>query len=123
MSGDDAMLAARQPLPLPTLVPLAQVEPAMVEELLDAAFGPDRHRRTAYRSGRRSYFRLGPIMKRTAAIILAVVAGACAAQQTAGTPTPADATFFPEKFCRTSMPIPATMSTPTTMTRVFRMVT
>lgn len=32
-----------------TLIPLSQVEPAMIEELLDAAFGPDRHARTAYR--------------------------------------------------------------------------
>lgn len=32
-----------------TLIPLSQVEPALIEELLDAAFGPDRHARTAYR--------------------------------------------------------------------------
>jgi len=32
-----------------TLIPLAQVEPAMIEELLDRAFGPDRHTRTAYK--------------------------------------------------------------------------
>ncbi|KLI63234.1 GNAT family N-acetyltransferase [Aurantiacibacter marinus] len=32
-----------------TLIPLAQVEPAMIEELLDRAFGPDRHDRTAYK--------------------------------------------------------------------------
>ena len=38
MSADDA-----------TLIPLAQVEPAMIEQLLDRAFGPDRHARTAYR--------------------------------------------------------------------------
>ena len=31
------------------LIPLSQVEPAMIEQLLDAAFGPDRHARTAYR--------------------------------------------------------------------------
>ncbi len=31
------------------LIPLADVDPAAVEELLDAAFGPDRHARTAYR--------------------------------------------------------------------------
>jgi predicted N-acetyltransferase YhbS len=31
-----------------TLVPLEAVDPAMVEDLLDLAFGPDRHRRTAY---------------------------------------------------------------------------
>lgn len=32
-----------------TLVPLADVDPAAVEALLDRAFGPDRHGRTAYR--------------------------------------------------------------------------
>jgi predicted N-acetyltransferase YhbS len=32
-----------------TLIPLSAVEPTMVEELLDRAFGPDRHARTAYR--------------------------------------------------------------------------
>jgi predicted N-acetyltransferase YhbS len=32
-----------------TLVPLSAVDPALVEALLDAAFGPDRHARTAYR--------------------------------------------------------------------------
>lgn len=32
-----------------TIVPLAQADPAAVEALLDAAFGTDRHRRTAYR--------------------------------------------------------------------------
>ena len=32
----------------PILIPLEQVEPAMVEQLLDRAFGPDRHNRTAY---------------------------------------------------------------------------
>lgn len=32
-----------------TLVPLSAIDPALVEELLDAAFGPDRHARTAYR--------------------------------------------------------------------------
>jgi predicted N-acetyltransferase YhbS len=31
-----------------TLIPLDAVEPAMVEELLDVVFGPDRHLRTAY---------------------------------------------------------------------------
>lgn len=31
-----------------TLVPLSQVDPAAVEQVLDAAFGPDRHQRTAY---------------------------------------------------------------------------
>ena len=31
-----------------TLIPLAQVVPGEVERLLDAAFGPDRHGRTAY---------------------------------------------------------------------------
>lgn len=32
-----------------TLIPLANVEPDMIEQLLDRAFGPDRHARTAYR--------------------------------------------------------------------------
>lgn len=32
-----------------TLIPLAQVEPDMIEQLLDRAFGPDRFARTAYR--------------------------------------------------------------------------
>lgn len=31
-----------------TLIPLAQVDPALIEELLDRAFEPERHRRTAY---------------------------------------------------------------------------
>ena len=35
-------------LALWTLVPLSQADPAAVEHVLDAAFGPDRHRRTAY---------------------------------------------------------------------------
>ena len=34
---------------MPTIVPLANVDPAMIEDLLDRAFGPDRHARTAYR--------------------------------------------------------------------------
>ena len=32
-----------------TIVPLSAIEPALVEDLLDAAFGTDRHARTAYR--------------------------------------------------------------------------
>jgi len=32
-----------------SLIPLSAVEPAMVEAVLDRAFGPDRHARTAYR--------------------------------------------------------------------------
>lgn len=32
-----------------TLIPLSNVDPDMIEELLDRAFGPDRHARTAYR--------------------------------------------------------------------------
>ncbi|WP_299307237.1 N-acetyltransferase [uncultured Croceicoccus sp.] len=31
-----------------TIIPLANVDPAMVEQLLDRAFEPERHRRTAY---------------------------------------------------------------------------
>jgi len=33
---------------LSTLIPFEQVDPALVEQLLDHAFGPDRHGRTAY---------------------------------------------------------------------------
>lgn len=32
-----------------TIVPLTAIDPPLVEQLLDAAFGPDRHARTAYR--------------------------------------------------------------------------
>jgi len=32
-----------------TIIPLSAVEPEMIEALLDRAFGPDRHARTAYR--------------------------------------------------------------------------
>ena len=32
-----------------TLIPLAEVDPALVGQLLDRAFGPERHARTAYR--------------------------------------------------------------------------
>ncbi|RIV91516.1 N-acetyltransferase [Aurantiacibacter xanthus] len=32
-----------------TLVPLSAVDPSLVEQLLDRAFGPDRHERTAYK--------------------------------------------------------------------------
>ena len=35
-------------LALPTLIPLDRADPAAVERVLDAAFGPDRHKRTAY---------------------------------------------------------------------------
>lgn len=34
---------------MPTILPLSAVGPALVEDLLDAAFGSDRHGRTAYR--------------------------------------------------------------------------
>ncbi len=34
---------------MPMLIPLTQVDPVLVEQLLDAAFGPQRHARTAYR--------------------------------------------------------------------------
>lgn len=33
---------------IPTLIPFAEVDPALVEQLLDRVFGPERHRRTAY---------------------------------------------------------------------------
>ena len=32
-----------------TILPLSAIEPALIEQLLDAAFGPNRHGRTAYR--------------------------------------------------------------------------
>ncbi|HSG33238.1 MAG TPA: N-acetyltransferase [Sphingomonadaceae bacterium] len=32
-----------------TLIPLAQVEPELIEQVLDRAFGADRHERTAYK--------------------------------------------------------------------------
>lgn len=32
-----------------TLLPLAEIDPALVEQLLDRSFGPERHARTAYR--------------------------------------------------------------------------
>ena len=32
-----------------TIIPLEAVDPALIEEVLDRAFGPDRHARTAYR--------------------------------------------------------------------------
>jgi predicted N-acetyltransferase YhbS len=35
--------------PTRTVIPLANVDAAMIEELLDRAFGEDRHGRTAYR--------------------------------------------------------------------------
>jgi len=35
-------------LALSTLIPLDQADPAAIERVLDAAFGPDRHKRTAY---------------------------------------------------------------------------
>ena len=34
---------------MPTLLPLSAIDPALVEEVLDAAFGPGRQARTAYR--------------------------------------------------------------------------
>ena len=33
---------------VPMLVPLSQVDPSLVDQVLDRAFGPDRQRRTAY---------------------------------------------------------------------------
>jgi len=36
-------------MPVPDLVPLAQIDPQAVEALLDRAFGADRHARTAYK--------------------------------------------------------------------------
>ena len=35
--------------PTRTVIPLANVEPEMIEQVLDRAFGEDRHERTAYR--------------------------------------------------------------------------
>jgi predicted N-acetyltransferase YhbS len=34
---------------MPTLLPLSAVDPQLIEQLLDASFGADRHARTAYR--------------------------------------------------------------------------
>ncbi|MGI9360898.1 MAG: hypothetical protein ACR2O7_04940, partial [Parasphingorhabdus sp.] len=34
---------------LPTIIPLAEIDPELVESLLDAAFGKDRMGRTAYK--------------------------------------------------------------------------
>ena len=36
-------------LPLTTIIPLAEIDPQLVEDLLDAAFGEDRKSRTAYK--------------------------------------------------------------------------
>jgi predicted N-acetyltransferase YhbS len=46
---DSAAARSYRRAAMPTLVPLAAVDPQLVEDLLDAAFGPDRHARTAYR--------------------------------------------------------------------------
>ncbi|MFM7404695.1 MAG: GNAT family N-acetyltransferase [Erythrobacter sp.] len=43
------MASASAAAPAATLIPLEAVDPAMVEEVLDRAFGTDRHARTAYR--------------------------------------------------------------------------
>ncbi|WP_076072850.1 GNAT family N-acetyltransferase [Sphingomonas montana] len=43
------MPAVLPPAPGPAILPLALVDRAAVEALLDVAFGPDRHKRTAYR--------------------------------------------------------------------------
>jgi predicted N-acetyltransferase YhbS len=43
------MTAAPRAAASATIIPLEAVDPAMVEEVLDRAFGPDRHARTAYR--------------------------------------------------------------------------
>ena len=34
---------------MPVIVPLDQIDPELIEQLLDQAFGPERHARTAYR--------------------------------------------------------------------------
>jgi predicted N-acetyltransferase YhbS len=43
------MAAAPRAVEAATLIPLEAVEPAMIEAVLDRAFGADRHARTAYR--------------------------------------------------------------------------
>jgi predicted N-acetyltransferase YhbS len=43
------MAATPQAAPSATVIPLEAVDPAMIEEVLDRAFGTDRHARTAYR--------------------------------------------------------------------------
>jgi hypothetical protein len=40
---------AKAPFPLSTIIPLADVDPQLVEDLLDTAFEPERRQRTAYR--------------------------------------------------------------------------
>lgn len=41
--------APTDPPPMATLIPLDHVDPVLVEALLDRAFEPERHRRTAYK--------------------------------------------------------------------------
>ena len=43
------MAPAPHPAASATLIPLEAVDPAMIEQVLDRAFGTDRHARTAYR--------------------------------------------------------------------------
>lgn len=43
------MAAAPRAAETATIIPLEAVDPAMIEEVLDRAFGPGRHARTAYR--------------------------------------------------------------------------
>lgn len=43
------MAAAPRAAETATIIPLEAVDPTMIEEVLDRAFGPDRHARTAYR--------------------------------------------------------------------------
>lgn len=43
------LTGALKALPLSKIIPLADVDPALVEQLLDAAFEPTRHQRTAYK--------------------------------------------------------------------------
>jgi predicted N-acetyltransferase YhbS len=43
------MAAAPRAAETATIIPLEAVDPAMIEEVLDRAFGPERHARTAYR--------------------------------------------------------------------------
>ncbi len=44
-----SLILREGPAPLSKIIPLADVDPALVEALLDAAFEPERRRRTAYK--------------------------------------------------------------------------
>ncbi len=47
--GAPSAIHPKARIPLATLIPLADIDSALIEEVLDAAFGPDRFARTAYK--------------------------------------------------------------------------